>query len=542
MLSLRIAVALLLLATPALTGEPWHLSLQSRSGYAKKTTKEQWDPLATAIIICDMWDTHTSPNAVSREKELAPRLNEFVQKARSDGALIIHAPSACMAAYDGTPARLRAINAPTASRTPSAINQWCRQIPTEESAVYPIDQADGGSDDEPETHRKWAEQLAAQGRNPKAPWQRQIDLIQIDQDRDAVSDSGSEIWNLLEAKKIRNVVLAGVHTNMCVAGRPFGLRQMARNGLNVALLRDLTDSMYNPRAWPYVSHFRGTELFIEHTERHICPTLTSDQLLGGQPFKFSSATAGPRRLQVLLIGDSTTEAIIPKQLAPEEPQFEDVIRILLAQHPNLPPVDVHNLGLSGEFIERLLTSGRYDREIKNRPSADIIYIRYGLNDRSRRKDFSTNFPADFHALIAKLREDHPKATIIPMTVIPYLNPEASTEINEIVRNVAKTENLELFDIFPAYAEELKKGQNMLNYRRYPLARIPVELQPLARPYLRPGNDPTVVVQDNRLDALLGHLPGWFADRHPNQAGYHVIARETANHLAQLLKKQTPPPR
>jgi lysophospholipase L1-like esterase len=129
-----------------------------------------------------------------------------------------------------------------------------------------------------------------------------------------------------------------------------------------------------------------------------------------------------------------------------------------------------------------------------------------------------------------------------MTVIPYLNPEASTEINEIVRNVARTENLELFDIFPAYAEELKKGQNMLNYRRYPLARIPVELQPLARPYLRPGNDPTVVVQDNRLDALLGHLPGWFADRHPNQAGYHVIARETANHVAQLLKKQTPPPR
>ena len=542
MLPIRLVIALILLTSAALTAEPWSLSLQSRTGHARKTTKEQWDPNLCAVIVCDMWDTHTSPNAVTREKELAPRLNEFLKKARADGALIIHAPSACMAAYDNTPARLRAINAPPAARTPNAINQWCRQIPSEESAVYPIDQSDGGADDEPSTHQKWAEQLAAQGRNPKAPWQRQIDLIQIDQDRDAISDSGSEIWNLLEAKKIRNVLIAGVHTNMCVAGRPFGLRQMARNGLNVALLRDLTDSMYNPRSWPYVSHVRGTELFIEHTERHICPTITSDQLLGGQPFKFSNATAGPRRLQVLLIGDSTTEASIPKQVAPEEPQFEDVIRILLAQKPNLPPVDVHNLGLSGEYIERLLASGRYEREVKNKPSADFIFIRYGLNDRARRNDFATNFPSDFHALIAKLREDHPKAIIIPMTVIPYLNPEASTEINDIVRAVAQKEKLEVFDIFPAYAEELKKGPNMLNYRRYNLSRIPAELQPLARPYLRPGNDPTVVVQDNRLDALLGHLPGWFADRHPNQAGYHVIARETANYLAGLLEKQPQNPR
>jgi lysophospholipase L1-like esterase/nicotinamidase-related amidase len=535
-------LALFLIALPAIAADAWNLSLQSRSGYARKTTKEQWDPQSTAVIVCDMWDTHTSPNAVSREKELAPRLNAFLQKARSDGALIIHAPSACMAAYEGTPARLRAINAPPAARTPPAINQWCRQIPSEESAVYPIDQSDGGADDDPDAHRKWAEQLTAQGRNPKAPWQRQIDLLEIDQDRDAISDSGNEIWNLLDSQKIRNVILAGVHTNMCVAGRPFGLRQMARNGMNVALLRDLTDSMYNPRAWPFVSHFRGTELFIEHTERHICPTITSDQLLGGQPFRFSNATAGQRRLQVLLIGDSTTEAIIPKQVAPEEPQFEDVIRISLAQKQELPPVDVHNLGLSGEYVERLLASGRYDREIKNKPSADFIYFRYGLNDRSRRKDFATNFPSDLHALIAKLREDHPKATIIPMTVIPYLNPEASNEINDLVRAVAQKENLEVFDIYPAYAEELKKGQNMLNYRRYPLSRIPPELQSLARPYLRPGNDPTVIVQDNRLDALLGHLPGWFADRHPNQAGYHVIARETAHHLAELLQKQTKSPR
>ena len=69
-------------------------------------------------------------------------------------------------------------------------------------------------------------------------------------------------------------------------GRPFGLRQLAKNGKNVVLMRDLTDTMYNPARWPYVSHFRGTDLIIEHIEKYVCPTVTSDQVVGGQPFRF----------------------------------------------------------------------------------------------------------------------------------------------------------------------------------------------------------------------------------------------------------------
>jgi type 1 glutamine amidotransferase len=105
-------------------------------------------------------------------------------------------------------------------------------------------------------------------------------------EQDAVSDSGVEVWNLLEARGIDNVILVGVHTNMCVLGRPFGLRQMAKNGKNVVLMRDMTDTMYNPARWPYVNHFRGTDLIVEHIEKFVCPTVTSDQVLGGKPFRF----------------------------------------------------------------------------------------------------------------------------------------------------------------------------------------------------------------------------------------------------------------
>ena len=156
-----------------------------------------------------------------------------------------------------------------------------------------------------------AAKLDAMGRNPRAPWKRQIDILTIDADQDYISDQGDEVWNILEDRGIKNVILTGVHTNMCVLGRPFGLRQMARNGKNVVLMRDMTDTMYNPKAWPYVSHFTGTDLIVEHIEKFVCPTITSDQLIGGESFVFSQDT---RPHIVMLIGEREyrTNETLPK--------------------------------------------------------------------------------------------------------------------------------------------------------------------------------------------------------------------------------------
>lgn len=532
-------LAFLFLAISGFAAEaPLSLTLQSRSPSGKATlVKEQWLPSRSAIIVCDMWDLHHCKNAVTREGEMAPRFNEVLEKARSEGVLIIHAPSSCMKPYESTPARERAKSAPAAARLPDKIGEWCKQIPAEETSVYPLDQSDGGEDDDPAEHVAWAKELESKGLNPKAPWTKQIDSLRIDQTKDAISDSGVEIWNLLESRGIDNVILMGVHLNMCVSGRPFGLRQMAKNGKHVVLMRDMTDTMYNPARWPFVSHTRGTELFIQYVERLICPTITSDQFIGGAPFAFSDATAGKKRLQILLLGDSTTEAIIPKKVAPSEPQFEDMLRIKLATEGDLPPCDVYNEGVSGEFIRRLLDT-RYDKAVKTKPQADFIFIRYGINDQAKVKDFKTAFPKDFKELLARLRQDHPKAMLIPMTVIPYYTDRSQDGINDLVRQVAAEEKLTLFDIVPRYSAELKKGPDMLNYRRFSLAKVPENLRPLATPYVMPeANDPKVIVMDNRLDGLFGHLPGWTGDRHPNLAGYNVIADETAKWLAPVIRSQ-----
>ena len=238
-------------------------------------SKVQWNPKQTAIIICDMWNQHWCKGATERVSELAPYMNEAVSKARNKGVLIIHAPSGTTEAYADHPARKRAQDAPKAMNLPDGIGKWCNWIDGNEKTVgYPIDHSDGGCDCEPKCE---------QG----SPWRSQIDTIEIKSD-DAISDSGGEIWNLLEQHGIKNVILMGVHTNMCVLGRPFGLRNMARFGKNVVLMRDLTDTMYNSRMRPVVSHFTGTDLVVEHVEKYVCPTITSTVFTGESQFCFKN--------------------------------------------------------------------------------------------------------------------------------------------------------------------------------------------------------------------------------------------------------------
>jgi len=248
---------------------------ESDGQYRVFCRKQQWDAGETAIVICDMWNQHWCRGATRRVAELAPVMNRVVAAARRKGVFVIHAPSGTVDHYQNHPARRRAKGAPEAANLPEGIASWRRwKDETEERVGYPIDHSDGGCDCTPP---------CKQG----SPWRRQIDTIAI-KDEDAISDSGVEVWNVLEQRGIRNVILMGVHTNMCVLGRPFGLRNLARFGKNVVLMRDLTDTMYNSRRRPCVSHFTGTDLVVEHVEKYVCPTITSTVLTGKPPFRFQN--------------------------------------------------------------------------------------------------------------------------------------------------------------------------------------------------------------------------------------------------------------
>jgi nicotinamidase-related amidase len=236
-----------------------------------------WPAEKTAIIVCDMWDDHWCKSAARRVAELAGPMNQVLRKARSRGVFIIHSPSTVTSYYKDTPQRLRARQAP-ASPTPVPLataqrwgTAWCWPNANHE-AVLPIDDSDMGCDCQVKCTIRDA-------------WTRQIATLEIDE-ADAISDDGQEVWNLLTSHGIDNVILCGVHLNMCVLGRPFGIRQMTGLGKKVAMIRDMTDTMYNPQRPPGVSHFEGTNLVIKHVETYWCPSFVSTDITGSPSFHF----------------------------------------------------------------------------------------------------------------------------------------------------------------------------------------------------------------------------------------------------------------
>ncbi|MGL4460619.1 MAG: protein-signal peptide and transmembrane prediction [Planctomycetia bacterium] len=256
---------------------PGDLVLNQRRRSKNDGTVEErevrWKASETAVIVCDMWDDHYCQSAAQRVGVLAPKLNAVLTAARNHGVLIVHAPSGCMEMYEATPYRQR-MKLAAAVKPPVPIGGWCHLDPKDEGPL-PIDDAVSPCDD------------PIVGPVVKV-YSRQHPAVQM-HGFDGCSDSGVEMYNYFTAHGVKNVVMTGVHTNMCVLGRPFGIRQLVRLRMNVALARDLTDAMYDPRQPPYVSHARGTELVVEHIEKYWCPSIESGDLTKTDP-----RSTGPR--------------------------------------------------------------------------------------------------------------------------------------------------------------------------------------------------------------------------------------------------------
>lgn len=228
----------------------------------------------TAVIVCDMWDAHWCSRAAARVDEMAPYTDRFICELRRMGVLVVHAPSETMDFYAKYPGRIKLLadgSAAPPDIKPRDIEDAAARSRREPQ--LPIDDSDGGCD---------CGTKCAEGQ----PWRRQHAGITISDD-DLIGD-GEEIIAFLKTHGFTHVLITGVHTNMCVVKRPFGIRKLVSNGFDVCLVRDLTDTMYDPRMRPNVDHFTGTDLVINHIERYLCGTVTSDQIVGGEPFRFAA--------------------------------------------------------------------------------------------------------------------------------------------------------------------------------------------------------------------------------------------------------------
>ncbi len=219
------------------------------------TVNETLEPSQTAIILCDLWDKHWCRGANARVGVLTERINPVLRAARAKGILVIHAPSDTMDFYKDAPQRRAILSIPKVA-LPTSLD-----IPTPK---LPIDDSDGGCDTEGDKSYK--------------AWSRQHPAIEIGPN-DLISDKGDEVYSALKLRGIKHLLVAGVHTNMCILNRTFAIRQMTKWGVKCILLRDLTDAMYDPKDAPYVTHDQGTNLVIQHIEQHWAPTVLSTDLL-----------------------------------------------------------------------------------------------------------------------------------------------------------------------------------------------------------------------------------------------------------------------
>jgi nicotinamidase-related amidase len=207
----------------------------------------------TAVIICDMWDKHWCSGATGRVNGLVRKMDPFLDVIRKQGIQIIHAPSETMAFYQDAPQRKLMLALPKIGLpVPLALAD----------PPLPIDDKGGGCDTPDKFYKAWT---------------REHPGLHIGAS-DVISDSGTEIYSFLRQRGILNLLVMGVHTNMCVLNRTFAIKNMTALGLRCILVRDLTDAMYNPQDAPQVSHDAGTQLVIEYIEKYWCPTTTSADL------------------------------------------------------------------------------------------------------------------------------------------------------------------------------------------------------------------------------------------------------------------------
>jgi len=177
-----------------------------------------------------MWDNHWCTGAAKRVNALVKVMAPVIDQARANGIQIIHAPSEVMGFYKDYPQRRRMLALPKIAP------------PAECDLSDPALPVENGCDTSADKFYK--------------PWARQHAGIRI-AEGDAISDQGTEIYSLLAQQGIGNLLVMGVHTNVCVLKRSFAIRQMTKWGIRCVLVRDLTDTMYDPKTPPHVPHEQG---------------------------------------------------------------------------------------------------------------------------------------------------------------------------------------------------------------------------------------------------------------------------------------------
>ncbi len=233
-------------------GKILHISLQTRDAKTNQVISRTEDVNASevGVVIVDPWNYHWCMTACERVSAMVPRWNKAVEIARKMGMPVIWCPSDVIGSYSGYPQReaalgLKLLPVPNEREMPDAkfepLGAGCMCGP----GISCL--GNYGHD----------------GMNP--------DLFISD--NDFIASSTEEVYTLLKTHAITHVIYMGLHTNICLYGKPGALKFMWQAGLKCMLARDINDAFthYDP-----VTGFtpdNGTQQTDEVIERAGIPTI-----------------------------------------------------------------------------------------------------------------------------------------------------------------------------------------------------------------------------------------------------------------------------
>jgi hypothetical protein len=249
--SIWAALAVSYLTVGPIRAAELELSFQARDPASGKVivTTEKVDPSHVGVIAVDVWNYHWCKTAKMRVDAIVPRINKALDAARELGMTVMLCPSDVADNYVGYPQR-EAVFALPKVPVPSVVNVTCPPVP------------DAGG--------------CACGRERcgvNYGWDGMHPALRIGE-RDLMPDTQAEVYAICQQNGLTHLIYVGFHTQVCLLGKPMGLKAMKSAGLHCVLARDMTDAHpgYDP-ARNFTPDL-NTEQVVEHFEKFLAPTIS----------------------------------------------------------------------------------------------------------------------------------------------------------------------------------------------------------------------------------------------------------------------------
>ena len=245
-----LALLLYLGFLPRVSAIPIRWTLQTRDPQTGKTilTHEEVDSSHIGVVAVDIWNYHWCKTATMRVDAFVPRINKALTAARELGMPVFLCPSDVVDNYVGFPQREAVFNLPKVS-VPTVAPVTCPPVPDAGGCACGAERCG--------VNYGW------DGMHP--------DLIIGP--NDWMPDTQAEVYALCQKYGLTHLIYVGFHTQVCLLGKPMGLRAMKSAGLKCMLARDMTDAHpgYDP-ARNFTPDL-NTEQVVAHFEKHLAPTI-----------------------------------------------------------------------------------------------------------------------------------------------------------------------------------------------------------------------------------------------------------------------------